>query len=86
MPLGVLLVLINIGYSISGWTVIDDEARSSVAGHLLVSRASPRCSSPPCSAPTPRRGSTLLMRGCVIGGVIASLAAIIGYFRMLPGR
>ena len=25
MPLAVLLVLINIGYSISGWTVIDDE-------------------------------------------------------------
>ena len=26
-----------------------------------------------------------LMRGCVIGGVIASLAAIIGYFRIFPG-
>ena len=25
MPLAVLLVLINTGYSISGWTVIDDE-------------------------------------------------------------
>ena len=25
-----------------------------------------------------------LMRGCVIGGVIASLAAIIGYFRVFP--
>ena len=25
-----------------------------------------------------------LMRGCVIGGVIASLAAIIGYFRIFP--
>ena len=25
MPLGVLLVLINIGYSISGWTVLHDE-------------------------------------------------------------
>jgi len=51
----VLLVLINIGYSISGWTVIDEEG----VAMWLINRGispSPLCSLPPCSVSTPRRG------------------------------
>jgi hypothetical protein len=83
MPLVVLLVLINTGYSISGWTVLDDER---VAPWLFTSwyLAVTAVFFAAMLAVNTERRLDALTRGCVIGGVIASLAAIIGYFRVFP--
>jgi hypothetical protein len=83
MPLGVLLVLINTGYCISGWTVFDDPR---VLPWLLTSwylALTAVFFAAMLGVNTQQRLDALL-RGCVIGGVIASLAAIIGYFRLFP--
>ena len=83
MPLAVLLVLINTGYSISGWTVLDDER---VAPWLFTSwyLAVTAVFFAALLGVNTERRLDALTRGCVIGGVIASLAAIIGYFRVFP--
>jgi hypothetical protein len=80
IPLAVLLVLINIGYSISGWTVIDEEG---VALWLITSWYL-ACTALFFAAMLGRNTEArlnALVRGCVIGGVIASLAAC---HRLLP--
>ena len=84
MPLAVLLVLINIGYCISGC----DRASTTngVATWLLTSwylAFTAMFFAAMLGANTEARLDALT-RGCVIGGVIASLAAIIGYFRIFP--
>jgi hypothetical protein len=83
MPLGVLLVLINVGYSISGWTVLDDER---VAPWLFTSwyLAFTALFFAAMLGVNTKARLDALTRGCLIGGVIASLAAIIGYFRIFP--
>jgi hypothetical protein len=83
MPLAVLLVLVNIGYGISGWTVIDEDG---VAMWLVTSwymAITALFFAAVLGANTEARLKALT-RGCVIGGVIASFAAIIGYFRVFP--
>jgi hypothetical protein len=84
MPLPILLVLINTGYSISGWTVIDQDGVSMwiVTSWYLALTA--LFFAAMLGVNTERRLAAIT-RGCVIGGVIASLAAIIGYFRIFPG-
>ena len=84
MPLGVLLVLLNTGYCISGWTVLDDER---VLPWLLTSwyLALTALFFAAMLGVNTQARLDALMRGCVIGAVIASLAAIIGYFRIFPG-
>jgi hypothetical protein len=84
MPLAVLLVLINIGYSMSGWTVIDAPG---VVMWLITSwylAVTALFFAAVLGVNTEAR-LRMLMRGCIIGGVIASLAAIVGYFRIFPG-
>jgi hypothetical protein len=80
--LAVLLVLINIGYSISGWTVIDEEG---VAMWLITSwyLAFTALFFAAMLGLNTEARLNALARGCVIGGVIASLAAIIGYSRVI---
>jgi len=82
IPLAVLLVLINIGYGISGWTVIDDEG---VAMWLTTSwyLAFTALFFAAMLGRNTEARLNALARGCVIGGVIASLAAIIGYARVI---
>ena len=82
IPLAVLLVLINIGYSISGWTVIDEEG---VALWLITSwyLAFTALFFAAMLGRNTEARLNALVRGCVIGGVIASLAAIIGYSRVI---
>jgi hypothetical protein len=84
MPLGVLLILVNVGYSISGWTVIDDVR---VLPWLLTSwylALTALFFAAMLGTNTEARLNALL-RGCAIGGVIASIAAIVGYSRIFPG-
>jgi hypothetical protein len=81
MPLSVLLVLINVGYSVSGWTVIDDQG---IAMWLLTSwylAVTALFFAAVVGVNTEARLNALT-RGCIIGGVVASLAAIIGYSRV----
>ena len=83
IPLGVLLVLVNVGYDISGWTVFQDER---ILPWLITSwylAATALFFAMMLGVNTEARLNAL-MRGCLIGGVIASLAAIIGYFRVFP--
>ena len=82
IPLAVLLVLINIGYSISGWTVIDEEG---VALWLITSwyLAFTALFFAAMLGRNTEARLNALVRGCMIGGVIASLAAIIGYSRVI---
>ena len=83
MPLAVLLVLINTGYSISGWTVLDEERVVSwlfTSWYLALTAV---FFAAMLGINTAARLNTLT-RGCMIGGVIASLAAIIGYFHVFP--
>jgi hypothetical protein len=82
IPLAVLLVLINIGYGISGWTVIDDDG---VAMWLITSwyLAFTALFFATMLGRNTETRLNALARGCVIAGVIASLAAIIGYSRVI---
>jgi hypothetical protein len=83
MPLAVLLVLVNIGYGISGWTVIDEDGVAMwlvTSGYMAVTALFFAAA---LGANTEARLKALT-RGCVIGGVIASFAAIVGYFRIFP--
>jgi hypothetical protein len=75
-------VLINIGYSISGWTVIDEEG---VALWLITSwyLAFTALFFAAMLGRNTEARLNALVRGCVIGGVIASLAAVIGYSRVI---
>jgi hypothetical protein len=83
MPLIVLLVLINIGYSISGATVIDEKG---VVAWLITSwylALSAMFFAAMLGDNTEERLKAITA-GCVVGGVIASAAAIFGYFRVIP--
>src|SRR6185312_4948252 len=83
MPLVVLLVVINVGYGIGGWPVIDENG---VAMWLVTSwylAITAVFFAAALSSNTEERINAIA-RGCLIGGAIASLAAIIGYFRVFP--
>ncbi len=84
LPLGLLLVLINIGYSISAGSVIGEQG---VVVWLLTSwylAFSALFFAAMLGANTQARLDAIT-RGCVIAGIIASLVAIVGYFRLFPG-
>ena len=84
LPLGLLLVLINIGYSISAGSVIGEQG---VVVWLLTSwylAFSALFFAAMLGANTQARLDAIT-RGCVIAGIIASLVAIVGYFRIFPG-
>jgi len=83
LPLGVLLILVNIGYSISASAVIDERG---VAMWLLTSwylALTALFFATMLSANTEARLEALT-RGCLLGGMIAALAAIVGYSRIYP--
>jgi hypothetical protein len=83
IPLAVLLILLNTGYSISGWAVLEDER---VALWLYTSwylAVTAMFFAAMLGVNTEARLNAL-MRGCLIGGVIAAVAAIVGYFRIFP--
>lgn len=83
LPLAVLLLLINIGYSLSGWTVLDD---ARILPWILTSwylMATALFLAAMLGDNTERRLDALA-RGVVVAGVIASFAAIVGYSRAIP--
>jgi hypothetical protein len=82
LPFAVLLILINVGYNISAASVIDSPG---VAAWLVTSwyLALTAIFFAAMLADNTQRRLDALMRGCVIGGVVASLAAVIGYSRVI---
>ena len=83
MPLGFLLILINIGYSISASGLLGD---AKVAMWVVTSwylAATAVFFAAALGSNTEARLEALA-RGCIFAGVIASLAAIVGYMRLVP--
>jgi hypothetical protein len=84
IPLGILLILINIGYTVSATPLLGDSRVLTwvlTSWYLAVTAlffAAVLC------ADTERRLNALML-GCVIAGVIAALAGVAGYFRLVPG-
>ncbi|MBX9841084.1 MAG: O-antigen ligase domain-containing protein [Xanthobacteraceae bacterium] len=83
MPLVFLLVLINIGYSISGATVIGEPG---VIAWLVTSWYLAVTAVFFAAMLTQNTEARLraITAGVVVGGLIASFAAIFGYFRVVP--
>jgi len=84
MPLAFLLVLINIGYSLSAGAVIGEQG---VITWLMTSwylALTAVFFAAMLGANTQARLDALT-RGCIVAGIIASLVAIVGYFRIFPG-
>jgi hypothetical protein len=84
MPLAILLILINIGYTISASSLFD---QTNVLTWVLTSWYLALTSvffAAMLNANTEARLNAL-MRGCVIAAVIAALVGIAGYFRLIPG-
>ena len=84
MPLLLLLVLINIGYTIGAIPLLD---QSNVASWIATSwymAATVIFFAMVVSEDTTAR-LDMLRRGLTVGAMIASLAAIAGYFNLVPG-
>ena len=83
MPMVFLLVLINVGYSISGATVIDEKG---VIAWLITSwyLAVTAIFFAAMLGQNTEARLRAITAGCIAGGVIASAVAIFGYFRVVP--
>jgi hypothetical protein len=84
LPFAALLVLVNIGYSISAAPLME---RSAVVTWVLTSwylAATALFFAAALSVNTAERLS-FITRGYMVAAVVASVAAIAGYFRLLPG-
>jgi len=84
VPLLVSLFLINIGYTICAAYLMNEPAIISWIATSWYMAATVMFFAMVLSEDTARR-IDLLRRGLVVGGVIASLAAIAGYFNLIPG-
>src|SRR4051794_23470400 len=84
MPLLALLFLINIGYSVSAAYLLD---RTEIANWILTSwylAVTVIFFAMVLSEDTAAR-LDLLRRGLIVGGLIAAIAGIAGYFNVVPG-
>lgn len=83
VPPAVLLALINVGYSLSASTLLGENG---VLMWILTSwyLAVTALFFAAIVAENGQARLAALARGCLIGGVIASLVAIVGYFRVFP--
>jgi hypothetical protein len=84
MPLALLLVLINIGYSISASAVIGEQG---VLVWLLTSwyLALTALFFAATLGTNTQARLDAITRGCIVAAVLASLIAIVGYSRIFPG-
>jgi hypothetical protein len=84
LPLGILLVLINIGYTASAHALLDQNPVLTwvVASWYLALTA--LFFAAILTVNTEARLKAL-MQGCMIAGVIAALAGVAAYFRLIPG-
>lgn len=84
MPLAMLLILTNVGYSVSASALLGEKG---VLMWILTSwylAATALFFAAMLGANTEARLAALT-RGCLSAGVIAALVAVVGYFRIVPG-
>ena len=84
MPLLLLLVLLNVGYSISAIPLLDQAAVASWIATSWYMAVTVMFFAMVVSDDTAAR-LDMLRRGLIVGAMIASLAAIAGYFNLVPG-
>lgn len=84
MPLLLLLVLLNVGYSISAVPLLDQAAVASWIATSWYMAVTVMFFAMVVSDDTAAR-LDMLRRGLIVGAMIASLAAIAGYFNLVPG-
>jgi hypothetical protein len=84
LPLVVLLILINIGYTVSASHLL---SQTNVLTWVVTSwyLAATAIFFAAMLVTNTERRLAALMRGCIIAGVIASLAGTLAYFRAIPG-
>ena len=84
MPLLLLLVLLNVGYSIGAVPLLDQAAVASWIATSWYMAVTVMFFAMVVSDDTAAR-LDMLRRGLIVGAMIASLAAIAGYFNLVPG-
>jgi len=84
MPLLLLLVLINLGYSISAVPLLDQSVIASWIATSWYMATTVMFFAMVVSEDTMAR-LDMLRRGLIVGALIASIAAISGYFNLVPG-
>src|SRR5205807_3688293 len=84
MPLLLLLFLINVGYTIGAVPVIDSTGVANWIATSWYMAATVIFFAMMLSEDTEAR-LDMLRRGLIVGAMIASLAAIGGYFNLIPG-
>ena len=84
MPLLLLLVLLNVGYSIGAVPLLDQAAVASWIATSWYMAVTVMFFAMVVSDDTAAR-LDMLCRGLIVGAMIASLAAIAGYFNLVPG-
>src|SRR5712691_9156715 len=84
MPLLLLLVLINLGYSISAVPLLDQSVIASWIATSWYMATTVMFFAMVVSEDTMAR-LDMLRRGLIVGALIASIAAIAGYFNLIPG-
>jgi hypothetical protein len=84
MPLLALLVLINLGYSMSAVPMLDQSIIASWIATSWYMALTVMFFAMVVSEDTTAR-LDMLRRGLIVGAVIASLSAIAGYFNLVPG-
>jgi hypothetical protein len=84
MPLLALLVLINLGYSMSAVPMLDQSIIASWIATSWYMAVTVMFFAMVVSEDTAAR-LDMLRRGLIVGAMIASLAAIAGYFNLIPG-
>jgi len=84
MPLLLLLVLINLGYSMSAVPLLDQSVIASWIATSWYMALTVMFWAMVVSEDSAAR-LDMLRRGLIVGAMIASLAAIAGYFNLIPG-
>ena len=84
LPLLLLLVLVNIGYTISAIPLLDDSKIATWIATSWYMAFTAMFLAMVTSEDTEAR-LDMLRRGLVMGGAIAALAGVAGYFNLVPG-
>jgi hypothetical protein len=84
LPVAILLILINIGYTFSANALFGEKTVAIwVASSWYLAATSIFFAAALSTNTQPRLDA--LMRGCLAAGAIAALAGVAGYFRLIPG-
>jgi hypothetical protein len=83
LPLGFLLILVNVGYSISAGPVINEQGVAMWIATSWYLAVTAMFFAMMLGANTQARLDALA-RGCIVAAIVTSVVAIVGYFRIFP--